>query len=179
MKIDYSLYPGKNREVIDFEKTDIEKPEITIVTAYYNGHKYIDETINSVLNQTFPAWEWIIVNDGSTDEESIEKLKEIEKIDKRIKIVYKENSGLAATRDYGAKLSNDNSKYLFFLDDDDVINKTYLECAYWTLQTNKDATWAYTDLLNFQSQEYAWIKYFNSEVEKKENRSYITSRKCG
>lgn len=169
MKIDYSLYPGKNREVIDFEKTDIEKPEITIVTAYYNGHKYIDETINSVLNQTFPAWEWVIVNDGSTDEESIEKLKEIEKIDKRIKIVYKENSGLAATRDYGAKLSNDNSKYLFFLDDDDVINKTYLECAYWTLQTNKDATWAYTDLLNFQSQEYAWIKYFNSEVEKKEN----------
>ena len=169
MKNDYSLYPGRNREVIDFKEIDIEKPEITIITAYYNGNKYIDETVNSVLNQTFPAWEWIIVNDGSTDEESIEKLKEIEKIDKRIKIVYKENSGLAATRDYGAKLSNDNSKYLFFLDDDDVINKTYLECAYWTLQTNKDATWAYTDLLNFQSQEYAWIKYFNSEVEKKEN----------
>ena len=84
MKNDYSLYPGRNREVIDFKEIDIEKPEITIITAYYNGNKYIDETVNSVLNQTFPAWEWIIVNDGSTDEESIEKLKEIEKIDKRL-----------------------------------------------------------------------------------------------
>lgn len=175
MNINYGLYPGRTKEIIDFEGYSVEKPEITIITAYYNGHKYIDETINSVLNQTFPAWEWLIVNDGSTDEKSIEKLKEIEKIDKRIKIINKENSGASATRDYGAKLANENSKYLFFLDDDDVINKTYLECAYWTLQTNKSASWAYTDLLNFQEQEFEWIKHFDSDIEKKENLLVITA----
>lgn len=173
MKFNYKLYPGRKREEIKFEQE--YKPEITIITAYYNGDTFIDETINSVLNQTFPAWEWLIVNDGSTNEKSIEKLKEIEKIDKRIKVINKENSGLAATRDYGAKLANENSKYLFFLDDDDVINKTYLECAYWTLQTNQDATWAYADLVNFHKEEFEWIKYFDSDIEKKENLLVATA----
>ena len=74
MEFNYDLYPGRKREIEKYEIENIE-PKITIVTAYYNGHKYIDETINSVLNQTFPYWEWIIVNDGSTNEESIKKLK--------------------------------------------------------------------------------------------------------
>ena len=81
----YQLQPGKERKILKFKETEFE-PKITIITAYYNGHKYIDQTINCVLNQTFPFWEWIIVNDGSTNKESIEKLKEIEKIDKRIKV---------------------------------------------------------------------------------------------
>ena len=119
MDFNYKLYPGRKKEIIKFEQE--YKPEVTIITAYYNGDKYIDETINSVLNQTFPAWEWLIINDGSTNKESIEKLKEIEKIDRRIKIINKNNTGLAATRDYGAKLADKNSKYLFFLDDDDLI----------------------------------------------------------
>ena len=67
---------------------------------------------------------------------------------------------MAATRDYGAKLADKNSKYLFFLDDDDLINKTYLECAYWTLQTNKDASWTYTDLVNFQKRRISMDKIF-------------------
>ena len=175
MKINYNLYPGRKKEEIEFEEIDKKSPEITIVTAYYNGDKYIDETINSVLNQTFPCWEWFIVNDGSTNKESIKKLKEIEKIDKRIKVINKKNGGLAETRDYGANLSSNSAKYLFFLDDDDVINKTYLECAYWTLQTNKEAAWAYTDIVNFQGAEFEWIKYFDSEIEKKENLLVATA----
>lgn len=169
----YQLYPGRKKDIIEFE--NYKEPKITIVTAYYNGHKYIDQTINSVLNQTFPNWEWIIVNDGSTQEESLNKLKEIENIDNRIRIVNKENSGLAATRDFGAKLANESSDYLFFLDDDDLINRTYLECAYWTLQTNEDATWAYTDVVNFEGMEYKWVKYFDSEIEKKENLLVATA----
>lgn len=171
---DYKLEPGKERKIIKFKETEF-KPKITIITAYYNGHKYIDQTINSVLNQTFPFWEWIIVNDGSTNEESINKLKEIEKIDKRIKVLSKENSGLAATRDYGAYKSDKNSEYLFFLDDDDLIHPTYLECAYATLQTNKEAAWAYTDVVNFEGMEFKWIKWFDSEVEKKENLLVATA----
>ena len=174
MEFNYSLYPGRKREQIKYKNEEIE-PKITIITAYYNGHKYIDETINSVLNQTFPFWEWLIVNDGSTDEESIKKLEEIKKIDKRIKVLDKKNGGLAETRDYGAEHANKDSKYLFFLDDDDLINKTYLECAYITLETNKDAAWAYTDLANFGGQEILWTKYFDSEIEKSENLLVATA----
>ncbi|MCI8444440.1 MAG: glycosyltransferase [Clostridia bacterium] len=171
----YQLRPGRKKEMIKFERKGNSEPQITIITAYFNGDRYIDETINSVLNQTFPDWEWIIVNDGSTTEESIQKLKEIEKIDKRIKVVSKENSGLAATRDYGANLANENSKYLFFLDDDDLINRTYLECAYWTLQTNQEAAWAYSDVVNFEGEEFKWIKWFDSETEKEENLLVATA----
>jgi len=174
MEFNYSLYPGRKREKIEYEIDKVE-PKITIVTAYYNGHKYIDETINSVLDQTFPYWEWLIVNDGSTDKESIKKLNEIQKIDKRIKVINKKNGGLAETRDYGAKKSSKSSQYLFFLDDDDLINKTYLECAYITLETNKEAAWAYTDLTNFGGQEILWAKYFDSEIEKKENLLVATA----
>ncbi len=170
----YQLQPGKERKILKFKETEFE-PKITIITAYYNGHKYIDQTINCVLNQTFPFWEWIIVNDGSTNKESIEKLKEIEKIDKRIKVISKENSGLAATRDFGANKSDKNAEYLVFLDDDDLIHPTYLECAYATLQTNKDASWAYTDVVNFEGMEYKWIKWFDSEIEKKENLLVATA----
>lgn len=172
---DYTLKPGETREKNIFEYDKNIGPQISIITAYYNGDKYIDNTINSVLNQTFPYWEWIIVNDGSTKKESIEKLEEIKNIDSRIKVVSKENSGLAATRDFGANISSKTSKFLIFLDDDDLINKTYLECAYWTLLTNTEASWAYTDVVNFQSQEFKWIKYFDSEVEKKENLLVATA----
>ena len=82
MDFNYKLYPGRKKEIIKFEQE--YKPEVTIITAYYNGDKYIDETINSVLNQTFPAWEWLIINDGSTDN-SEEVIKEYIKNQKRLK----------------------------------------------------------------------------------------------
>ena len=174
MEFNYSLYPGRNKRIINYVQKDLE-PKITIVTAYYNGHKYIDETINSVLNQTFPLWEMIIVNDGSTDGESIKKLEEIKNIDGRIRIINKENSGPGDSRDLGAKNSSESSKYLLFLDCDDLISSTYLECAYLTLETNKDATWAYEDTVNFGELEFLWQKKFSTEIEKKENLLVMTA----
>ena len=55
----YQLYPGREKDIIEFENQ--EKPRITIVTAYYNGHKYIDQTINSVLNQSYNKLEIILI----------------------------------------------------------------------------------------------------------------------
>ncbi len=168
MKYDYTLYPGRKlNQKKEYENN--EKPVISIITPYYNSKKYIEITANSVLNQTFPFFEWIIVDDGSKDEESLKKLQEIKKLDDRIKVYHKENEGLAATRDYGASKSSETSKYFVFLDDDDVISPTFLECAYWTLETNINASWAYCDVVNFQGEEFLWRKMFNSEVEKKEN----------
>ena len=63
----------------------IKDPIISIITPYYNAEEYIEETAKSVLNQTFPRFEWIIVDDGSS-EKGKEKLMQIQKLDKRIKV---------------------------------------------------------------------------------------------
>lgn len=166
-EFEFKLEPGKK---INKQPEYIEKqPIISVIVPFYNSKKYIEQTIISVLNQTFPYYEILIIDDGSNDKESLEKLEEIKKIDKRIKIFHKENEGLAATRDFGASKSSESCKYLMFLDDDDLIEPTYLECAYWTLETNKDATWAYSDSIGFDGQQYVWNKYFDSDKMKKVN----------
>lgn len=170
MNFDFSLIPGKT---LKERKQILESfaPEITIITPFYNTRKeLILGTAFSILNQTYPYFEWLIIDDGSTNKESLETLKEIEKMDDRIKVFHKQNEGLAQTRDYGAKKASESSKYLLFIDDDDLISPTYVECAYWTLQTNKEASWCYSDSVGFGAQEYIWRKWYNPIRQKKENR---------
>ena len=169
LKIDYTLNPGRQLNRIDFELDDTQEPIISIITPYYNGHTYIEETANCIFNQTFPYWEWIIVNDGSKEQEALDKLEEIEKKDKRIRVFHKENEGPAAARDFGLAKTNKNSKYIVFLDSDDQLDKTYFECCYWTLETNPEASWALADVINFGEQEFLWRKWYNPDWEKDEN----------
>ena len=173
MKIDYNLYPGRYRKTD--EKFNEKEPIISIITPYYNTNKYIDYTVNSVLNQTFPYFEWIIVDDGSTNKEDIKKLDEIEKIDKRIKVFHKKNEGPAVARDFGASKISDSSKYLLFLDSDDLIVDTYIECAYWTLETNKEASWTYTDTINFGGENFTWAKWYNPKKVMQNNILVMTA----
>lgn len=171
MKVDYSLFPGRKIEKEEYEE---KEPIFTVITPYYNASKYVDTTMKSLLNQTFPYWEWIITDDGCKDQKELEKLKEIEKQDKRIKVVHKENEGPAVARDYAAKFASKLSKYIVLLDTDDMINKTYLECVYWTLETNQGATWAYCDSINFDGNEFTWTKWFQPRKMLKENLLVIT-----
>ena len=173
MNIDYNLYPGRILEKKEYEQSNT--PIISIITGFYNDEKYIMETAYSVLNQTFPYFEWIIVNDGSTEKSAIETLEKIKNMDDRIIIINKENEGVSVARDYGMKFTNEQSKYVMFLDSDDLLNKTYLECAYWTLETNVNASFAYTDVLNFGEREFKWVKYYTPEQEKKDNILVLTS----
>lgn len=162
---DYNMEPGK--QIIENKSLNDGEPIISIITGYYNCKKYIRETANSVINQTFPYWEWIIVNDGSTEEGTEETLEEIGKLDNRIKIFNEKNRGRIQARDYA--ISKAKCDLLFILDADDEIDRTMLECSYWTLQTNPKASWVYADLVNFDGQEFLWKKIFNVDIEKKEN----------
>lgn len=172
-KFDFTLEPGKKLIKRDYENK--EEPIITVVMPFYNDKDYIEQAVICVLNQTFPLFELLIIDDGSTDEESLKKLREISSLDSRIKVYHKENEGLAATRDFGASKSSNSCKYLFFLDSDDLIEETYFECAYWTLETNPNASWAYGDLVGFEDREYTWNILFDSEKLKKENYLVATA----
>ena len=166
-EFNFKLEPGRklynNREYVE------TFPLISVIVPFYNSEKFIEQTIKSILNQTFPSYEILIIDDGSTNKMALEKLEQIKELDKRIKVFHKQNEGLATTRDYGASKSDEHAKYLMFIDDDDLIEPTFLECGFWTLETNKDAAWAYSDSLGFGSIEYTWNNYFSSEKMKKEN----------
>ena len=169
----YELQPGKELKPFNFEKK--YEPIISIVMPFYNEKDHIEQTVNSVLNQTFPAWELIIVDDGSTDEEALNGLEKIAKKDERIHVYHKENSGPADTRDFAGSKSSESSKYICTLDSDDLIDKTYLEIAYFTLETNSKATWAYTDSVGFGNVEYTWNKGFSSNKLKKVNELTVNA----
>ena len=103
MKFNYKLEPGRTLKEQDEVITNVE-PEITIITPFYNSkEEYLVGTANSILNQTYPCFEWLIIDDGSSNEECLKVLENIKKLDKRIKVFHKKNEGLAQTRDYGAK----------------------------------------------------------------------------
>ena len=98
-------------------------PEITIIMPVYNVEKYIERSISSVLDQTFRNFEFIIVNDGSTDNSG--KLIDKYKIDDRVIIINKENGGPSAARNVALDIMR--GKYVTFIDSDDFIDSRYLE----------------------------------------------------
>lgn len=170
---DYTKEPGKTLDKLKQYKQD--EPIISIIIPFYNDKEYITQSINSVLNQTFPLFEALIIDDGSTDKESINLLSKIEKMDNRIKVFHKKNEGLSATRDYGVSKASQCTKYLVFCDSDDLLDKTFIECAYWTLETNKEASWAYSDTVGFGNMEYLWNSWFDSKKLKKFNSLVATA----
>ena len=172
--MDYSKKPGERIEIIG-TVINTEKPTISIITPFYNGGKTLMETANAVFSQTYPYFEWIIVDDGSKDEESLKKLAELEKMDERIKVYHKENGGPSMARDYGIEKASKDTKYIFFLDCDDIPDKTMVECLYWTLETHPEASFAYTKMINFGDREFLWERYLTVEQQKVENLICISS----
>jgi Glycosyltransferases involved in cell wall biogenesis len=101
-------------------------PLVSIIVPCYNQAQYLPETLDSVLSQTYPNWECIIVNDGSPDNTE-EIAKKYCNRDSRFKSVYKENGGLSSARNVGIKVSS--GEFILPLDSDDLISSVYLEKA--------------------------------------------------
>lgn len=97
-------------------------PVVSVVMSVYNGEKYLREMLESILNQTYKNFEFIIIDDGSTDN-TIEILKSFK--DPRIKIFHQENMGLTKSLNKAIKLSK--GKYIARIDVDDIASPTRLE----------------------------------------------------
>jgi glycosyltransferase involved in cell wall biosynthesis len=95
-------------------------PLFSIIIPIYNVEQYLNLCINSILNQKFNNFELILIDDGSTDN-SGNICDEFAKVDKRIKVIHKENSGSSEARNAGIKKAT--GKYIIFLDSDDYWNK--------------------------------------------------------
>ena len=107
--------------------------KISVIIPVYNVEEYIEQCVESVVNQTLKEIEIIIVNDGTLDN----SMKKIERFlsNKRITIINKENGGLSSARNCGLKIAK--GEYIVFVDSDDFIDEMMLEKLYENSE-NKD-----------------------------------------
>lgn len=101
-------------------------PLVSFIIPYYNAGATIQETVDSIFNQTYPNFDIWLINDGSTDTLSLEKLKEFEGNEK-IHVLHQENAGPSTARNKG--ILNSNADFFVFLDADDLIEKETLNYA--------------------------------------------------
>lgn len=107
--------------------------KITILTCVYNCERYIGACIDSVLSQTFPDFEYLIIDDGSSDKSSA-VIRKHAKVDKRVKYIFKKNTGLTNSLNYGIKLAS--SDYIIRLDADDLMSENRVAEVYKYISSN-------------------------------------------
>ncbi|OKH33364.1 glycosyl transferase family A [[Phormidium ambiguum] IAM M-71] len=133
-------------------------PLISVIIPVYNGEKTIQETIESVLNQTFSDLELIIINDGSQDA-TLDVVSHIR--DERLKVFSYPNAGVAESRNRGISLAKGD--YISFIDADDLWTKDKLESQLKALQENPQSAVA-----------YSWTKCIDESGEMSRRGSHIS-----
>lgn len=125
-----ALKVNENISAFAIKKNSPQKPLISVIMPCYNHGKYVSKAIESILNQTFPAFELIILNDGSTDNsrEEIKKYK-----DRRVSYLESPiNKGSCITRNTGLQIST--GKYIYVMNADDVAHFDRLGVQYKYMQ---------------------------------------------
>lgn len=112
---------------------------VSVIIPTYNGSRYICETIDSVLLQTYKDYEIIVIDDGSTDQTE----DTLKKYGSKIKYLYQRNQGPSAARNFGIK--NSVGKYIGFLDHDDIWLPNKLEIQVKILDENHDLAFVCAD----------------------------------
>lgn len=129
------------------QKWDKNLPLISVVVPYYNHGHTIDETLESLGSQSFTNFEVLIVNDGSTDPRSIDKLKELDFNNLTARVIHQENAGVAVARNTG--VSRSKGKYVICLDSDDMLEQHFIEKCTVVLETDADAAFMTTHRQDF------------------------------
>lgn len=133
----------------------ISKPKVSVIMSAYNEEANIARAIVSILNQTYKDFEFIIINDGSTDRTE-EIIKEYQNKDRRIYLISKGNTGLADSLNIG--IQNSSGEYLARMDADDIADEKRLEIQVEFLDNNPEiamvGSWCYLiDLTNNRKME--------------------------
>ena len=120
----------------------MNKPFFTIIIPVYNVERYLNECVESVINQTFKDIEVILVDDGSSDS-SGNICDSYKSADSRIKVIHKKNGGLSSARNAGIKVAC--GKYIIFLDSDDYwsCNTMLMELSEYAKNREYLIIWSY------------------------------------
>src|ERR1700730_233454 len=133
-------------------------PRVSVIIPAYNTAHYIEATLESVLAQTFPDYEVIVVNDGSPDTPALERV--ILKYESRIRYIKQENRGLAGARNTGIRLAR--GELLAFLDSDDIWVPDYLASQLKLFEETPSLDVVYSDALHFGDPALAGKTYMQT-----------------
>ena len=150
-------------------------PVVSIVTPYFNTGPEFQETVESVLRQTMQRWEWIIVDDGSTDPEASRRLGAACAVDDRIRSIAQDtNRGPGAARNAG--FSAARTDLVVQLDSDDLLEPTMIEKLFWFMESNPEYAFAKGYTVGFGAESYVWVNGFHfGEAFLESNRAGITA----
>lgn len=128
-------------------------PRVSIITPFYNTGEVFGETVLSILGQSFQQWEWLIVNDGSSDASALELLDRFRRLDSRIRVIdHDDNRGLSAARNTGFRAAA--APYVVYVDSDDLLEPTAVEKCLWYLETHPRHAFAKGYSVGFGGMQY-------------------------
>ncbi|PKN92536.1 MAG: hypothetical protein CVU44_15495 [Chloroflexi bacterium HGW-Chloroflexi-6] len=130
-----------------------KSPFVSVIIPCYNFGHVVSEAVDSVLNQTWQDLEIIIVNDGSTDKETIKTLSAFQRPKTRI-LNLPQNIGLPAARNTG--ILEARGKYICCLDADDKLQETYIEKAITVMEINSGISFVWPWTKVFGSEDRVW-----------------------
>lgn len=159
MEFDYAKEPGRTLERKNVTQ-EVNLPKVSVITPFYNAGSHFEQTYNCLINQTLQEFEWVIINDGSTNKKDVECLERLAASDARMKVFHQENAGQSRAKNLG--ISKAKAEIIVFIDADDLAEPFYLEILYQALKAHPKASWSYTDLAGFAAQEYIWCKTFSA-----------------
>ena len=136
-----------------------ESPLVSIFTPAYRSSQKIFRPLQSLLNQTYKNWEWIIVDDSDDDDKTFNLLKEISEIDYRIKVFKnpRKSGSIGELKRWAAGLCY--GEYLCELDHDDELTVKCLEYIVKTFKKYPEAGFAYTDSAEVYEEDGSNVKY--------------------
>lgn len=135
------------------------KPSLSIIVPVYNNERYLENTLNSVLRQSYEDFELLLIDDGSGDD-SLTICQKFAGRDRRVRVICKENGGVSSARNRG--LDEAQGKYIAFIDGDDCIDPQMYEIMIGVLEGEK------VDLVNcrvVKEDSYERIPYEVGTVE--------------
>ena len=133
---------------------------VSVIVPCYNYGHYLPDALNSVLAQTYPDWECIVVDDGSKDNTAGVAGRYVD-ADGRFRYVYQENKGLSAARNAG--IAGSRGEFLQFLDADDLIQRRKLEGQARYLQATPAVDVVYAEALFFSGSPGTIVQTGNAE----------------
>ncbi|MDJ0689951.1 MAG: glycosyltransferase [Xenococcaceae cyanobacterium MO_188.B32] len=152
-----------------------DPPAVSIISSFYNvPEEYFRQANYSIAHQTFQNYEWIIVDDCSTESEAKKLFDFLPQLNPKIKTLrHQKNRGLAAGRN--TAITNARGKYLLFMDTDDILEPTFIEKCVIFLETHPEFSFVNSYSVGFQAQEYWWTNGFD-RPSKFIEQNWVTGR---
>lgn len=139
----------------------------SIILSVYNGEKYLEECLQSILAQKYNSWELIIIDDGSIDSSEIIYINYL--YDSRIKLIKKNNTGVSDSRNRGLEIAK--GKYILFVDADDMLEKNALKTIKKEIDKNEYDLYYFDYKIKTKNKFY--ISKFCTEYKAYNNRESI------